>query len=75
MSATINPVVNVPTAQQPAMHVSNISAHPGSTWAGIGVIAMTVGQAMVAQGMPHSAGGWAAFLLPVAMGVGGMLGK
>jgi hypothetical protein len=66
---------SLPTAQQPALHVANILAHPGSTWAGVGVIAMTVGQAMVQQGMPTTAGGWLAFLLPVAMGVGGMLGK
>jgi hypothetical protein len=74
MSATTTTPI-VPTAQQPALHVDNILAHPGSSWAGVGLIAMTVGQAMMQQGMPTTAGGWIAFLLPVAMGVGGMLGK
>jgi hypothetical protein len=62
------------TADQPPIHVDNITAHPGSTFAGAGLIAMTIGQAM-SSGMPTGAGGWAAMAAQVAFGVLGALGK
>lgn len=63
------------TSQQPAIHVDNVTAHPGSTLAGIGVIAMAVGQMVATMPQPTSAIGWTALGLQLLAGFGAMLGK
>jgi hypothetical protein len=75
-SAYNNPSpASLPTSAQPALHVDNITAHPGSTWAGAGVAVYALGNAMVQQGMPTTTGGWVSLLLPVLMGGLAALGK
>lgn len=63
------------TAQQPSLHPSNILAHPGSTWAGVGVAAMAVGQQIAAGQMPTSSAGWGFFAFQIAMSLGAVFGK
>jgi hypothetical protein len=76
MSSTFNsPPTSIPTSAQPALHVDNITAHPGSTFAGAGLIVATVGQAMLSQPMPTTITGWAAWALPIVLGGLGMFGK
>jgi hypothetical protein len=62
------------TAEQPPFHTDNIAGHPGSTAAGIGVIAVTVQQAL-ANGVPTSGWGWAVFALQIAGSAAAVLGK
>lgn len=66
---------NVPTATQPDFHVNNILDHPGSTWAGVGVAALTVGNAVQAGSMPTTTSGWISFLAGLAFSVAAALGK
>ena len=63
------------TAEQPALHTDNITAHPGSTWAGVGVVLTGVAQAVASGGVPSSVAGWLVLGLQVGAGVLGMLGK
>ena len=53
----------------------NILAHPGSTWAGVGVVMATIGTAINSQGFPSSAGGWVAFAMSLAVALMAALGK
>jgi hypothetical protein len=62
------------TSQQPALHTDNITAHPGSTFAGLGVLAVGIGQTMSA-GTPTTTAGWITFGAQIALGVLGMFGK
>jgi hypothetical protein len=76
MSSAFNtPAPSIQTAQQPALHVDNITAHPGSTFAGAGLIVATVGQAMLSQPMPTTTAGWITWALPIVLGGLGMFGK
>jgi len=54
---------------------SNILAHPGSTWAGVGLALITIGTAINAQGLPSSAGGWVAFAMSLAVSLMAALSK
>lgn len=63
------------TADQPAMHPSNILAHPGSSWAGAGIVAVAVGQQLAAGQMPSTTTGWGMFAFQLAMAVAAALGK
>lgn len=63
------------TADQPAMHPNNILAHPGSSWAGAGIVAVAVGQQLAAGQMPNTTTGWAMFAFQLAMAVVAALGK
>jgi hypothetical protein len=60
----------VATADQPAIHHSNILAHPGSTFAGGGLLF-----AALAQPMPTTALGWVWIVMQIAGGVLAGLGK
>ena len=63
------------TAQQPALAASNIAAHPGSTWAGIGALAAGAGQMIAANGLPTNTASWVVFGLSILGGLGGLFGK
>jgi hypothetical protein len=63
------------TADQPSHSLSNITAHPGSTWAGVGVVAVTVGQIVSAGSMPTTPMGWVSFIAGLAFAVLAALGK
>lgn len=63
------------TAAQPALHADNITAHPGSTLAGIGVIAATVGSMLATTPLPTTTAGWVMFAAGILGGLGGMFGK
>lgn len=73
--------ISVDPAPAPAMPAQaaygwgNILAHPGSTWAGAGLAAATIGTAINAQGLPSSAAGWVAFLLSLAASFAAAVGK
>lgn len=60
---------------QTAYGWGNILAHPGSTWAGVGVVMATIGTAINSQGLPSSAGGWVAFAMSLAVALMAALGK
>jgi len=62
------------TANQPSFHTTNALAHPGSTAAGVGVIAVTVQQALQG-GVPTTGWGWAFFALQLAGSAAAVLGK
>jgi hypothetical protein len=71
VSAAFNtPPTSIPTSAQPALHVDNITAHPGSTFAGIGLFS-----AALAQPMPTTWLGWVWVVMQVAGGVLAGLGK
>lgn len=63
-----------PTALQPAHALSNVTAHPGSSWAGASVALATLGNA-ASNGLPTNAAGWAAFGLALLTSVLAGLGK
>lgn len=65
----------IQTADQPALHPSNITAHPGSSWAGAGVLAVAVGQQIASGQMPSSTAGWSMFAIQIAMAVAAAFGK
>lgn len=65
----------VPTSAQPSHALSNILAHPGSSWAGAGVALFTIGSAVQAQQLPTTTLGWVAFLGGLATALGAALGK
>jgi hypothetical protein len=73
MSETTTPVV--PTALQPHFALSNVIAHPGSTYAGIGLVMGIVAQAINAGSMPTSATGWVVLVAGIAMSVAAAFGK
>lgn len=75
MSQTIPPIAVTPTALQPHFSLSNILAHPGSTYAGIGVVLGIIAQAINAGGMPTTAAGWITSIAGVAISVAAALGK
>lgn len=74
MSLNMQPV-SVPTAEQPAIHTDNITAHPGSTFAGIGLWASGLFQMIGSTGMPVGTAGWALFGLQAMGGLFAILGK
>ena len=63
------------TNQQPSHAMSNILAHPGSTWAGATLIVGVLGTTMAATGWPTTASGWMTFALTVFGGIMAGLGK
>ena len=65
----------VPTSMQPSHAISNVTAHPGSTWAGVGVAAVTIGQTISAGTMPTTASGWVSFVAGLAFAILAALGK
>lgn len=67
--------VTTATAQQPALHLDNVFGHPGSTMAGVGIVGMTVSQALMTVPQPTSNFGWVLFGLQMLGGLGAMLGK
>lgn len=72
MSASTTPQ----TADQPALHVSNITAHPGSSWAGIGVAVVgTTASFIVSNGVPTTKGGLVMLLGSLVTGLLAALGK
>jgi hypothetical protein len=73
MSQTTTPVV--PTALQPHFALSNIIEHPGSTYAGIGVVLGIIAQAINAGGMPTTIAGWITLIAGVAISIAAALGK
>ena len=66
---------SLPTSAQPSHAVSNIIAHPGSTWAGVGIAAVTIGQTISAGTMPTTASGWVSFVAGLAFAILAALGK
>jgi hypothetical protein len=65
----------VPTAVQPALHPANVTAHPGSTWAGVGVGLVTLGQTFQAGGLPTTSVGWVQLLAGLSFSIMAALGK
>lgn len=63
------------TADQPALHPSNITAHPGSTWAGAGVLAAAVATQIAAGSMPTTSAGWITFIVQILLAGAAALGK
>jgi hypothetical protein len=61
------------TADQPFLHVANIAAHPGSTFAGVGVGLIGVGQAL--SNPPVTTAGWIGIVCQIVLGILGALGK
>ena len=74
---TLQPGVadTAPSTRPPAHAWSNIVTHPGSTWAGVGLAMLTVGQAMAGQGVPTTLAGWVAFAVPLVGALMAALGK
>lgn len=75
MSQSTSTTPTTPTAAQPAHSLSNIVAHPGSSWAGAGIVLATVAQAINAQSLPTTAAGWVTFFGSLAVAVMAALGK
>lgn len=71
MSTTTSPF----TSEQPSHAISNVTDHPGSTWAGIGVAAVTVGQAISTGSMPTTTSGWISFVGGLVFAVLAAIGK
>lgn len=65
----------IPTAAQPAVHPSNIAAHPGSTMAGVATGLVTLGQAFQTGGLPTTGAGWFQLLAGLGFSVLAALGK
>lgn len=65
----------VQTADQPSHALANVLAHPGSSWAGAGIVAMTVATMIQANSLPTTSAGWIAFLASMATAVMAALGK
>lgn len=60
----------------PALAASNITDHPGSTYAGIGAILAVVSSSIMSTGgMPTTTAGWLVFASTVLAGIGGILGR
>lgn len=72
MSSTTTPLQ---TADQPALHPSNITAHPGSTWAGAGVLMAAVATQISSGSMPTTTAGWITFVLQILLAAAAALGK
>lgn len=73
-----NTIDSAPAPAMPAQAAhgwGNILAHPGSTWAGVGLALATIGAAINAQGLPSTAGGWVAFAMSLAVSLMAALGK
>ncbi len=62
-------------ALQPSHSLANVVDHPGSTWAGLGVAAVTIGNAVQSGAMPTTPAGWIAFIAGLAAAVAAALGK
>lgn len=60
------------TADQPAHSVSNITAHPGSSWAGVGLALLGTIQA---GGVPTTSLGWVSLIAGGLSGLLAALGK
>lgn len=65
---------DVPTATQPDFHVNNVLDHPGSTWAGAGILMALVGFASQ-NPLPTTALGWISYGVAAASAVLAALGK
>ncbi len=72
MSQTTTPVA---TVDQPSHAISNVMAHPGSTWAAAGIVAMTVATMVQANSLPTTPAAWIAFFASLATAVMAALGK
>ena len=59
----------------PAIATSNIAASPGSTFAGVGVLATGLAQTIATGGLPTSTAGWIVFGLQMFGGLFGILGR
>lgn len=64
-----------PTNPTPALSPANITGSPSSTYAGIGLLALSAGQMMQAQPMPTTTAGWIAFAIPLVMGALSMFSR
>jgi hypothetical protein len=72
MSAT-NSSPTAASAPAPVFHVENLAAAPGSTAAGIGVLAAVLAQA--ASAPPSTPFGWVLLVLQACGGIAAMFGK
>lgn len=63
------------TADQSSLHINNIAAHPGSTWAGVGVGLLTIGNQFQSGGLPTNKAGWIQLIMGTAFAVLAALGK
>lgn len=57
------------------MNASNITGSPGTTWAGLGALALTASQAIQTNGLPTSTAGWVSFGLGILGGLGAIFGR
>lgn len=64
----------IATADQPSHSLDNITAHPGSTWAGVSVALVTVGNGL-ANGLPTNSAGWTTMAIALMTAVLAALGK
>ena len=63
---------SVPT---PALAASNITGSLGSTIAGIGLLANTLGTAITTTGLPTTSTGWFSFALQALMGAAALFSR
>lgn len=74
MSQNVQPPIP-PTSEQPHFQIANLWLHPGSTYAGVGVVLGIIAQAINAGGMPTTAAGWITLIAGVAISIAAALGK
>ena len=63
------------TTTEPSLALKNIVAHPGSTYAGVGVVALAIGQVVNAGAMPTSFTGWLLVGGQLLLALGAAFGK
>jgi hypothetical protein len=63
------------TADQPSHSLGNVLSHPGSSWAGAGIVATTIGTMISAGSMPTTTSGWVTFAVSILLAVAAALGK
>jgi hypothetical protein len=65
------------TADEPSIHIDNVTGHPGSSFAGAGIIAAVTTILSVIHGtpLPQSGPEWGAYVVTIALAVLAALGK
>lgn len=63
------------TIDQPHFSLGNIIDHPGSTYAGVGLLVLTLGQYATANPLPVNAAGWVTYLAQLALAIMAAMGK
>lgn len=66
---------DVPAALPPALHVDNVAASPGSTFAGLSALLFGLSNGVGAQGLPTTTAGWVTFGLASLGGLLGIFGR